>query len=88
MSIPPNITKHHIELAMQEIDKNGIPENRNGRKYFLLYNGKKYPLKLIISIANRFANGKELDPNPSNFQSIMSKKLLKQLGFKIIKIEK
>jgi AAA domain (dynein-related subfamily) len=60
MAIPKNITKEHIIRAIDEIDKNGIPDDRQQRKFNLKYNGKDYPPKYTISIANKFANGEEL----------------------------
>ncbi|MFC0778681.1 McrB family protein [Flavobacterium sp. HJSW_4] len=57
------ITKQNIIEAIQEIEKNGIPSHRQSTTYDLIYNNKRYPPKLVISIANRFATGVELDPN-------------------------
>jgi biotin operon repressor len=56
--IPQNITKEHILKAIQEIDKNGVPEERLSTKYYLQYNGKNYPPKYTISLANKYANGR------------------------------
>lgn len=56
------ITKENILQAIQEIDENGIRNGRHSSTYDVIYEGKKYPPKLLISIANRFATGKELDP--------------------------
>ncbi len=63
MAIPKNISKEHLLKAIAKIDKDGIPKD-GGSKYFdVVYNGKKYPPKIIVSYANYFANGKELDRN-------------------------
>ena len=59
-----NITKDQIIKAINEIDLN--PSLRVGRAsstYDLVFNGKPYPPKLVVGIANRFANGIELKPN-------------------------
>ncbi len=56
--IPDNITSDHIIKAIQEIDSTG--RERPSRKYFVLYKGRKYPPKLVISLANKFPNGREL----------------------------
>lgn len=58
--IPDNITKEHIEKAIAEIDKKGVRKGRLSSTYDLVHNGKSYPPKLVISIANRFANEEEL----------------------------
>lgn len=67
MSIPDNITKQHILSAIREIDGKGVPFRRNYRSLFLTYKGKRYPPKYLISLANKYANNEELDPN--NFSS-------------------
>jgi len=60
--IPSNISRHHLIQAMEEIDKNGVPEDRVSTKYYVRHNGRHYPPKYLISIANKYANGKELEP--------------------------
>lgn len=54
------ITQQHILSAIKEIDKEGIPANRQSSGYDLSHGGKFYPPKLVLSIANRFATGREL----------------------------
>lgn len=61
--IPRNISKEHLEKAIQEIDKEGIRKGRHSSTYDLIFNNKVYPPKLVISIANKYANGEELDSN-------------------------
>lgn len=56
------ITKENILSAIDEIKKNGVG-NRPSTTYDLVYEGISYPPKLVISIANRFATGVELDYN-------------------------
>ena len=61
MSIPSNITKEHFLKAFDKIDKEGIPANGHSSTYDVEYEGNYYPPKLVVSYANLFANGKELD---------------------------
>lgn len=61
--IPSNIKKEHILRAVSEVDSKGIPPARRSRDYLLIEEGKPYPPKYILSLANRFANGEELDPD-------------------------
>jgi hypothetical protein len=83
--IPNNITKEHIEKAIEEIDKNGTRKGRQSSTYDLVYSGKYYPPKLVISIANRFANGSELDSNDFyGGKGTPAFELLKKEGFEII----
>ncbi|MGC8726194.1 MAG: hypothetical protein ACP5RS_06435 [Thermoplasmata archaeon] len=80
--IPKNITKNDVLKAVNEIDKTGIPKNRNSRKYELEYNGKRYPPKYVISIANKYVNGKELKPLEFNGGK-ETNEFLNKLGFDI-----
>jgi hypothetical protein len=58
--IPRNITREHILKAIREIDDQKVPEGRSSRKFVLEHEGKEYPPKFIISLANRHANHREL----------------------------
>jgi len=64
--IPENITREHLIKAIEEINEKGIKKGRHSSTYDLIFDEKRYPPKLVISIANRFANGKELDHNTFN----------------------
>ena len=84
MAFPKNITKEHLLKAIEKIDTDGIPSDGNSKYYDVIYKGKKYPPKVIISYANIFANGEELDRN-SFGGGIDTKafKLLNKEGFSI-----
>ena len=58
--IPDNITRDAVLKAIAEIDAEGIPLKRNSRSYHLIQNGRSYPPKYVISIANKYVNGYEL----------------------------
>jgi hypothetical protein len=79
------ISKKDIVNAIAEINAN--PELRKGRAsstYDLIYDGIDYPPKLVISIAHRFATGKELKSN--DFKGGIGTsafKLLQKEGFEI-----
>lgn len=81
------IKKEHLLAAIKEIRDN--PLLRKGRAsstYDLIYDGKDYPPKLVISIANRYATGQELDPNIfTGGIDTPAFQLLEKEGFKIIK---
>ncbi|WP_216746123.1 MrcB family domain-containing protein [Paucihalobacter ruber] len=49
--------------AIDKIDKEGIPKDADSKYYDVIYNGYKYPPKLVVSYANIFANGNEIDRN-------------------------
>jgi len=61
--IPKNITREHVLRALKEIERNGVPMGRNSRKFVLSYEGKTFPPKYVVSLANKYANGIELDPS-------------------------
>jgi hypothetical protein len=64
--IPKNLNNDHILAAIAEINKNGIPSGRNATKYHLIYKGKAFPPKYVISLANKYANGTVLKSNEFN----------------------
>lgn len=89
MNIPANIEREHIVSAIAEISKNGIPPNRQARKHFVEHREKKFPVKYVISIANRYANGQELPPNIDNIVFFTSNEAINYLsskGFEIVSI--
>jgi len=57
------IEQKHILDALKEIDEKGIPKNAQSSTYDLVYNGKPYPPKLVLSWSYRYATGDELDRN-------------------------
>ncbi len=85
MSIPGNITKEHLSKAILKINKEGIPSDGKSQYYdVVLENGHRYPPKLVVSYANIFANGTELDR--TQFRGGLnteSFRLLEENGFNI-----
>lgn len=83
--IPDNIKKEHLEKAIEEIDRDGIRKGRQSSTYDLIHNGKSYPPKLVISIANRYANGTELNSKVfSGGKGTPAFELLESKGFNIV----
>lgn len=81
-----SIKKENIIKSIEEIEKFGVPKSRRPKKYLLEFNGKYYPPKYIISLANKYANGRELDF--SRFSGgEEANRFLRNLGFNIISIE-
>ncbi|GLI55959.1 hypothetical protein PM10SUCC1_14730 [Propionigenium maris DSM 9537] len=77
-----NITRDHILKAISKIDNEVIPANRRSTKYNLVFNNKTYPPKYVISIANIFVKGKELQSSKFNGGSETNNYLI-SLGFDI-----
>lgn len=79
------IKKEHILAAIKEIDKEGIRSGRHSSTYDLIHESKPYPPKLVISIANRYATGGELDSSIfSGGVDTPAFQLLKKEGFDIV----
>jgi 5-methylcytosine-specific restriction protein B len=84
MAIPNNIAKEHLLKAIEKIEKEGIPSGADSQYYDVVFNGKKYPPKVIVSYANIFANGVEL--NRDTFSGGLKTpcfQLLQKNGFEI-----
>ena len=85
MNIPSNLTKENFIKAFNKIDQEGIPSNAHSSTYDIVYEGKLYPPKLVVSYANLYANGYELDR--SSFpggKGTNAFKILESHNFKII----
>lgn len=81
--IPKNIKGEHILKAIEEIERVGTPNGRSSKRFLLKYNDKHYSPKYVISLANKYANGKELDP--SEFSGGKeSNNFLRYLGFNAV----
>lgn len=84
MGFPTNIEKEHLLKAIERIDIEGVNKDVDSNYYDVKYGEKFYPPKLVVSYANVFANGIELDRN--SFEGGAGKpcfKLLEKHGFEI-----
>lgn len=78
----PKITNEGILKALQYIDENGIPEKNKSTQYVLeANNGKEYPPKYVIAVANHLENDVAIDTNSYNAEA--AKQFLQSLGYKI-----
>lgn len=81
MSIP-KLKKQDIVHALKFIDENGIPEHNTSVKYLLvLDNGKKYPPKYVVAVADHLAHGTDI--STASFNSVEAKNYLESQGFTI-----
>ena len=81
--IPKNISLESVQDALDLIDHSGIPKDRHSVKYSLKHDGKLYPPKYVISIANKFENGEKWEPEHfSGGQE--TNQYLENLGFTIV----
>lgn len=78
----PNITYQHIIDALRYIDENGIPSHNQSMKYDLITDdGKKYPTKYVVAVADHLANGTEI--STEGFHGTDARSFLKKHGFRI-----
>lgn len=84
--IPNNIDRQAVLEAIKYIDKHGIPKNRVSRNYNVKCNGRLYPPKYLISIANKLVNSKELEPF-SFGGGAETNNFLRKLGFEVVPYE-
>ena len=84
--IPSNITYENVLEALHKIDRNGIPPKRKAKKFSLIFEGRQYPPKYVISLANVYANGRELSWEDFNGGNETNTRL-RRLGFEIVEIE-
>lgn len=82
IKIPESIEKKHIIDAIKEIKLKEVPINRKSKSHFLCHKKKLYPPKYVLSIANKFVSGKELDPN--GFHTYDAKHFLEKRGLEVI----
>ncbi|CAN5211927.1 hypothetical protein BH09BAC5_BH09BAC5_20020 [soil metagenome] len=83
MSVPKNITKEHIDRAINEISINDIPKERLSNTYFLISGVKKLPPKFVLGEANMYANNTILSSN--SFNAVEAVEFLKKLDYEIEK---
>ena len=83
MSIP-KITRQNILAALKYIDENGIPSPNTRTKYGLISDeGKSYPPKYVVAVADYLANGGE-KPSTKNFDAVEARRFLVKEGFQVI----
>ena len=80
--IPPNLTDKHFHLAAAQIVRERVPVERKSVHYDLVLNGKRYPPKYIISLAQKIATGQEFPA--TGFNAVEAKNYFLGKGYKVI----
>ncbi len=79
-----DVKREHILLALDEIDKDGIPPDARSTTYDMIYGPNRYPPKYVLSLACKHVSGEEFDRAEfSGGESSAAFKLLRKLGFQI-----
>ena len=72
----PKLKKQNIIDALKFIDENGVPEHNTSVKYVLVSeDGKKYPPKYVVAVADHLANGTDI--STVGFNAVEAKSYLK-----------
>ena len=78
----PKLKKQDVIDALKFIDENGVPEHNTSVKYVLVSeDGKKYPPKYVVAVADHLANSADI--STESFNSVDAKNYLESLGFSI-----
>ena len=76
----PKLKKQNIIDALKFIDENGVPEHNTSVKYVLVSeDGKKYPPKYVVAVADHLANGTDI--STVGFNAVEAKSYLENQGF-------
>lgn len=84
LRIPKNITREHIIQAIEEIKKVRWPPRNNSTTYDLFYQGERYPPKIVVMYANKYANGELFDVSKFSGGEDTTNKFFRARGFEIL----
>ena len=78
----PKFKRQDIIDALKFIDENGVPGHNTSTKYVLVTeDGKKYPPKYVVAVADHLANGTEI--STTGFNAVEAKSYLESQNFTI-----
>ena len=84
LRIPQNITREHIIQAIEEIKKIRWPPRNKSTTYDLFYEGEKYPPKIVVMYANKYANGELFDVSKFSGGKDTTNKFFNDRDFEIV----
>lgn len=78
----PKIDEQNIETAIKYIDEHGVPDKNKSTQYVLVTeDGKQYPPKYVIAVADHLANGADIVTD--GFNAIEAKNYFETRGYNI-----
>lgn len=78
----PKLKKEYVIEALKFIDENGVPFHNQSTKYELVTDdGKRYPPKYVVAVADHLANG--VDISTDGYNAVEAKSYLENQGFTI-----
>jgi len=78
----PKFKDQDIINAFAYINENGVPDKYQSTKYDLVKDGKNYPPKYVIAVADHLANGTDITTDLYN--AVEAKSYLSNRGYKIV----
>lgn len=79
-----NVEREHVLAALAEIDQSGVPKTAESTVYDLIHGTRRYPPKLVLSLASKHAGGEAFDRSMfSGGAGSPAFALLRSLGFHI-----
>ncbi len=60
--ISKDIRREHVVAVLRSIEPEDVPRRRRSTKFELIYEGRRYPPKYVVSLAAKEALGEELEP--------------------------
>lgn len=80
-----SITTEHVQQAIRDIDRDGIPVDARSSTYDLVYGEKRYPPKLVFSASFRKATGTVLSHQKfAGGDDTVAFRILRNLGLSIV----
>ena len=78
----PKFKKEYVIEALKYIDENGVPFHNQSTKYELVTDdGKRYPPKYVVAVADHLANGTNISTD--GYNAVEAKSYLENQGFAI-----
>ena len=78
----PKFKKEYVIEALKYIDENGVPFHNQSTKYELVTDdGKRYPPKFVVAVADHLANGTDISTD--GYNAVEAKSYLENQGFTI-----
>jgi hypothetical protein len=87
MSFSRDIKRNHVIEALEYIDKHGVPSKRLAIKNAVIHDGKSYPPKYVISVAQMIVTKRPLWEAEDWYEfsgGDETKTFLRDLGFTVL----
>lgn len=83
MDAVPKITRAHVESALEEIQREGVPAGRGSTRFCLVVGARHYPPKYVVALAAKAKLGRQLRPDEFS-GGAQTNGVLAALGLKVV----